>query len=335
MKRYPGCLVILGIVIYLCLASASNARKSSDAEQWVDRSPHSVHWLGVEGVKLQYLDWGGHGQTVVLLGGLGNGPHLYDEIAPRLTSKFRVVALARRAHGKSDAPAHGYDIETLVDDIRKLLDEIGCREAILIGHSFAGVELTEFAIRYPKRARALVYLDAAYDQAETHRVLAKDPSPGSAPQPNDLASFESSKEWFIRTLGIWSPAIEADGRDSNLRPDGTMNMNVPPAEIDKQLFATMIQYHPDYSKVRSPILAFYAAVKEHPELPADLAPEKRLEAQEFWRNEYLRAQTRQIEKLRQEAPGSKVVMLDTQHLCFIRKQDEDAIVSELLRFIVP
>ena len=37
----------------------------------------------VNGVRLHYLDWGGRGETVVFLAGLGDSVHRFDSFAPK------------------------------------------------------------------------------------------------------------------------------------------------------------------------------------------------------------------------------------------------------------
>jgi pimeloyl-ACP methyl ester carboxylesterase len=48
------------------------------------------------GVRLHFLDWGGGGRDLVLLGGLGATAHLFRGLAPRLAERFRVTAFTRR-----------------------------------------------------------------------------------------------------------------------------------------------------------------------------------------------------------------------------------------------
>ena len=65
----------------------------------------SRKFVTVNGAKLQFLDFGGRGETVVLLAGLGNTSWIWSDFGPRLAAKgYRVVALTRRGHGESAAP---------------------------------------------------------------------------------------------------------------------------------------------------------------------------------------------------------------------------------------
>ncbi len=123
----------------------------------------SNQFAKVNGVTLQYVDWGGRGDVILLLPGLGDDVHRFDTFAPRFTDRFHVIGFSRRGQGESEKPASGYEPGTLVEDIRAFLDAMHVERVDIIGHSIAGVEMTVFAAKYPSRVRHLVYLDAAYD----------------------------------------------------------------------------------------------------------------------------------------------------------------------------
>ena len=72
---------------------------------WYDPSPHSVQFIKVEGeVRLEVLDWGGAGRPLVLLAGLGNTAHIFDNFAPKLVSAYHVYGITRRGFGTSSGP---------------------------------------------------------------------------------------------------------------------------------------------------------------------------------------------------------------------------------------
>ena len=59
------------------------------AQEWHDRSPHTVQFVNIdENVKLEVLDWGGSGRPIVLLAGLRNTAHIFDDFAPKLTAQY-------------------------------------------------------------------------------------------------------------------------------------------------------------------------------------------------------------------------------------------------------
>lgn len=174
-------------------------------EPWTDRSGHVVSFVPVSpGVDLEVLDWGGNGPPLLLVSGLGNTAHVFDDFAHQLTSRFRVVGLTRRGFGASGRPATGFDIATRVQDVFAVVGHLAFDRAIMVGHSIAGEEMTRFAGLHPARVRAIVYLDAAYDHTRTPQV----PGPEQPITTRDKESVERLNEYLARTLGFRYPEGE-------------------------------------------------------------------------------------------------------------------------------
>ncbi len=161
----------------------------------MDQSPHKSDFVHVSGINLHYLDWGGEGETLIFLTGMGCSAHLFDQIAPRFTDKFRVLALTRRGQGESDSPESGYDADTLTDDILQFMDSLNIEKAILAGHSLAGLELSHFAVTYPERVTRLIYLDAAFDWRDMKAIQENDPRNAFEP-PEMKEEFASVDEYI-------------------------------------------------------------------------------------------------------------------------------------------
>ena len=132
----------------------------------MDPAPHRVQLVSVsDGVQLELLDFGGSGRAIVLLAGLGNTAHVFDEFAPKLTHLGHVYALTRRGYGASSRPESGYDVSRLGEDVLAVLTSVGIDKPVLIGHSLAGQEMSYLAVQHRERIAGLVYLDAAYRYA--------------------------------------------------------------------------------------------------------------------------------------------------------------------------
>lgn len=148
-------------------------------------------FIDSDGIKLHYIDWNGTGRPMVLLAGLGDTANIYHGLAPKLANRFRVVGLTRRGHGRSARPDSGYDLDTLVKDIHHFLDALGIERTILVGHSFAGLEITSLTMRYPHRVEGIVYLDALFPKLDPDPDLSDDPVWSvhpTGPTDDDLAS---------------------------------------------------------------------------------------------------------------------------------------------------
>src|SRR5580700_10422781 len=127
------------VLIVLSLAALPQCAFAQGSVSWRDPSPHKVEFVAVdENVKLELLDWGGSGRPLVLLAGLGNTAHVFDDFAPKLTSEYHVYGITRRGFGSSSAPAAGYSADRLGDDVLEVLDALKLEKPVLVGHSIAG-----------------------------------------------------------------------------------------------------------------------------------------------------------------------------------------------------
>jgi non-heme chloroperoxidase len=155
-RRWGGAVVLLVVSIAARLSA-------QEPVTWHDPSPHTIQFVTVEdNVKLEVLDWGGSGRPLVLLAGLGNTAHVFDDFAPKLTSEYHVYGITRRGYGASSVPASGYSADRLGYDVLAVLDALKLNRPVLVGHSIAGEELSSIGTRHPERVAGLVYLDAAY-----------------------------------------------------------------------------------------------------------------------------------------------------------------------------
>lgn len=310
MREIPSALRVAICVAAIAVASCSHA---PDGDRWTDRSPHRVSYLTVNGLRLQYLDWGGKGDAVVFVHGSGDSPHYFDEIATALVASYsyRVIAPARRGHGQSEVPSTPFSIDDLTDDLVALLDALQVEKAALIGFSFGGNEITRFAERYPDRVSRLVYLDAALERSRPEQATVFDRLP-SLPPPvsSDLASLESFRQFARRVWypGIeWSDTMEAVFRDfSAVAPNGSVT--IPSDRVVTSMDAIRDGYRRNYSAVKCPVLAL---MPERYELPPEGADANTRAEMARWHSEqFVPYQRAVIDTLKREIPGIRIVMLE-------------------------
>lgn len=96
------------------------------------------------------------GPVLVFCNSLGSDFRIWQEVAPFLLDRFRVVVYDKRGHGLSDAPPAPYSIDDHADDLLALLDSLGIRSAALVGLSVGGMIAQRIAVREPARVSALV-----------------------------------------------------------------------------------------------------------------------------------------------------------------------------------
>jgi non-heme chloroperoxidase len=237
----------------LCLLSVAHARAAETP--WRDPSPHSVQFIHVEqDVRLEVLDWGGSGRAVVLLAGLGNTGHVFDRFAPKLLAKFHVYGITRRGFGDSSAPPAGYDASRLNRDIVAVINELKLSRPLLIGHSFAGDELSGIGADFPNLISGLIYLDAAADrtgptpQEYTTLYRSLPPAASTQAQVDAYASFAA--------MASYASQPESETRAKyRVNDTGKLVARVEPRVL-QAIVAGMRK--PEYEKIVVPALAFFA-----------------------------------------------------------------------------
>lgn len=253
-----------------------------------DTSPHRSGFVRANGVRLHYLEWsGGKGGTLLMLAGLGNDAHVFDDFAVRFTDRYRVLAMTRRGSGASDKPPTGYDVNTRVEDVRRFLDALGIARVTLIGHSVAGDELTAFASKYPARVEKIVYLDAAYDRAQAKAFVAGDP--------------------FLKIL-----------------PNGGQAPGNDP--IRAKIMEGSTAFHPDYRGIRAPALAFYAVQRLHPGFREAPTAEDLRRMNAWWTANGVPFVHANIEQFRREVPRGQVIEMPyATHFLFLTSSQEEVV----------
>jgi len=256
----------LTLTALLLLMPGTSVSPQQPAE-WKDPSAHITTFITVEdGVQLEVLDWGGSGRSIVLLGGLGDTAHVFDEFAPMLRTQYHVYGVTRRGHGRSSAPEGGYEFARLAEDVLRVIDALSLQKPVIAGHSIAGEELHVLGSRHAARVAGLVYIDAAFNRADgspDYDAVARKLPPAPNPGPNDRASFAALRAFLTRGGRPVPPEAHLRARYV-VNADGTVGDPWVPALPVRQAFAAEMKrsfdrYQPE--RIRVPALAIYAVPK--------------------------------------------------------------------------
>ena len=107
----------------------------------------------------------GQGPLVILVHGW---PELWyswrHQLPPLADAGYRVVAPDVRGYGGSDKPyaVEAYTMQTITADIVGLIEALGERQAILIGHDWGAPICWTSAVLYPERVRAVAGLSVPF-----------------------------------------------------------------------------------------------------------------------------------------------------------------------------
>ena len=318
----------LAVVVGSCLLSSEVASaqpgggpgpsrdRAATASQELSPSPYKSMFVEVNGASLNYLDWGGTGPYVVMIHGIGDNPHIFDDLALLLRGRFHLIAYARRGHGHSESKPP-FDGDTLTQDMRGLLDKLGIQRASFIGWSMGGNEITEFAGRYPERVSKLVYLDAGYDWSSPEFSKPfEDALTATGPSAADGSSFDALRAWYRRVwLGNkvkWTPGLEAYLLDE-AQPDAAGALHPKPTdETYGALLMTLGEWKRDYTKVKAPALAIYATTF----FPLDTSdPAQRQKLGDFNDKTMRPFRRESMERIKRELPGVRIEQIaDRTHM---------------------
>ena len=254
----PG---ILGSDTRTCPVPSSAGNNFQQA-LWRDSAKHEATSITVDqGVQLEVLDFGGQGSPVVLLAGLGATAHSYDELAPMLARKHRVVAITRRGSGYSSRPEFGLDTPRLAQDVLQVMDALKLAKVLLVGHSIAGDELTWLGGHHPGRFNGLVYLDAAYDRSgnavmkSRQSVLSRSLPPEPPIPPAAMRNYQAMSALLAERGHVRLPEGELIAMWNANKPflAGMPGLDSRTA----QAIVAAIEA-PDYAAIKMPALAIYA-----------------------------------------------------------------------------
>lgn len=110
---------------------------------------------------LAYTDYGGGGELVLMLPGMGSLRSEYRFLAPRLQEAgYRAVTVDLRGQGESSVPWQVYDTPAVGSDILALIDHLNAGPAHVIGNSYSPAPAIWAAVERPESVRSLVLIAA-------------------------------------------------------------------------------------------------------------------------------------------------------------------------------
>jgi len=131
------------------------------AGKWRDhrRYPPPGRLLSVNGRRFHVLERGG-GPSVVLESGIAGTSLSWTLLQDKLAEWARVFSYDRAGLGWSDAPDKPRTLANAVADLHRLLETAALpKPYVLVGHSYGGLIVRQFASAYPQELAGLVLVD--------------------------------------------------------------------------------------------------------------------------------------------------------------------------------
>ncbi|KRV64058.1 alpha/beta fold hydrolase [Pseudomonas citronellolis] len=133
-----------------------------------------------DGVEIFYKDWGPRdAQVIHFHHGWPLSADDWDaQLLFFLANGFRVVAHDRRGHGRSSQVWDGHDMDHYADDVAAVVDHLGTRGAVHVGHSTGGGEVVHYIARHGEDRVS----KAAIISAVPPLMVKTDSNPGGLPK---------------------------------------------------------------------------------------------------------------------------------------------------------
>ena len=130
-----------------------------------------------DGTDIFYKDWGS-GQPIVFSHGWPLSADDWDtQLLFFLEHGYRVVAHDRRGHGRSTQGGEGHDMDHYAADLAAVVEHLDLHDAVHIGHSTGGGEVTRYVARHGAGRVAKMVLIGAVPPL----MLKTDANPGGLP----------------------------------------------------------------------------------------------------------------------------------------------------------
>jgi pimeloyl-ACP methyl ester carboxylesterase len=158
--------------------------------------------IRTSGARIRVTEQGEGERALVFLHYWGGSSRTWDSVVSRLSALCRTVTTDHRGWGDSDSPEHGYTIADLANDAQEVIETLGLRRYILVGHSMGGKVAQLLASRRPAGLQGLVL------------VAPSPPSPMALPEEQRAAmaaAYDSreSIEWVLDNVLTANPLTPA------------------------------------------------------------------------------------------------------------------------------
>ncbi|MFA6273421.1 MAG: alpha/beta hydrolase [Candidatus Paceibacterota bacterium] len=192
--------------------------------------------------------------TLVFIHGLSGSSSAWLPYENFFKDKYNTLSLDLRGHGKSPKFKNysDYEMGKLAEDVNDLIDHLGIKNFVLIGHSFGTLVAFEFLIHHQEKVRAVVFI-----------------SPNIAVGKIKIAHlFKPLFNIFKPLVGFWkfSPRVGKHIDYSNYKNTGDWNLRRMFADISNTglrayFYGTLQSYEQNFElileRIKIPVLIIH------------------------------------------------------------------------------
>jgi non-heme chloroperoxidase len=208
-----------------------------------------------DGLRLFHLDWG-EGRPVVFVHSWALNSDMWAYQIAHLSDRgVRCIAYDRRGHGRSDATPRNFNMGDLADDLAAVIETLGLRDVVLVGHSLGGAEILRYVSRHGTARIARIALLAP----ATPFLLQTEDNPHGAP----AAYFEQMRAQWNTDFPKWVDENKLPFFTPQTSPQMiewlvAMLLRTPlPVAIATNRVLVRSDVRPDLAKVDRPVLVLH------------------------------------------------------------------------------
>jgi len=134
-------------------------------------------------IRVRFSDTG-KGRTIVLLHGFPESMEVWEEFSVKLSRHFRVIAIDLPGCGETPCIGYVHPMELMAECVKTVLDSLGLRRYVMVGHSMGGYVALAFTELFPDHLSGLClfhshpYADSAEKKVDREKAVVlvkKDP----------------------------------------------------------------------------------------------------------------------------------------------------------------
>jgi len=124
--------------------------------------------LAYKNVDIYYTDQG-KGTAIILIHGFLENASMWNDIAPELSKRNRVITVDLLGHGNSDCLGYVHSMELFAETIKAVIKHLKIRKYILVGHSLGGYISLALAKTNPLQIKGLCLVNSTSNEDPEER----------------------------------------------------------------------------------------------------------------------------------------------------------------------
>ena len=260
---------LVAIVLSFTAAATNGYSQNSTNTPWPDGV--QVAQADVNGQTIHYATVGS-GPAVLLWHGFLGTAYTWRHLVPLMSEDYTLIMPDMRGYGDSSKPDEGYDAQTLADDFRGLMQQLGHQQFHIISFDMGAPPALYYTANHPDEVLSLTYLEEPLMKSDTIKHFMEYSREGhlnglwwwpmglapDVPQTMIVDNEKDFLQWFSNHYMVSRPDDHDQALEEYLRTFRGEEGVLGAMGVYREVFATMEQTD-GIDKVEVPVLALGGA----------------------------------------------------------------------------